>query len=267
VKEAALARNGPVVLVEGDNLVLRHDGRRKEARFTPAVYHELKAVSHVALGLDVMLTPAPDGGRLGDGLVEELRRFRELVVGARGRVRALGLAPDQVRQQEEILSGGLEFIDALTRKGTCGPADRTAFARRMSPLVLANAADAARAELDALHGLVSRWRAEIKPGDWDRVTVVVMGRPLPRKDSLAVQYFARLLGEPGEGLRVVFAESLFDEDKALDSLATRLVDTQVGLDFFGDPARMHRDLLGDAARDYLGRLLGGPQDAVTGPSK
>jgi hypothetical protein len=125
---------------------------------------------------------------------------------------------------------------------------------------MANVADAARAELDALHALVGRWRADMPAGEWDRLTVIVMGRPLPRKDSLAVQYFSRLLGEPGEGRRVVFAESLFDESKALDLLATRVVDTQLGVDFFDDPMRMHRDLLGDAARDYLDRLLGRPGD-------
>jgi hypothetical protein len=261
-KEAALARGGPVILVEGDNLVLKHGGQRREVRFAPGVYHELKAVSHIALALDVMIAAAPDGGRLGDGLGDELHRFRELIVGARERIPTLGLAPGQAKRQEEIITASLEFIDALTRKGTCGSADRTAFARRMAPLVMANAAAAARAELDALHGLVCRWRGEMAPGDWDRLTVVVMGRPLPRKDSLAVQYFARLLGEPGEGRRVVFAESLFDEAKALDSLATRLVDTQVSIDFFGDPTRMHRDLLGDAAREYLSQLLARPQAAA-----
>jgi hypothetical protein len=36
----------------------------------------------------------------------------------------------------------------------------------------------------------------------------------------------------------------------------------VGLGFFDDPLRMDRDLLADAARDYLSRLLGQPDRAV-----
>src|SRR3954462_7953833 len=51
--------------------------------------------------------------------------------------------------------------------------------------------------------------------EWERLTVVVMGRQLPRRDNLAVRYFAPLLGEPGEGRRIVYAESLFDDPKAL----------------------------------------------------
>src|SRR4051812_9541864 len=105
---------------------------------------------------------------------------------------------------------------------------------------MANVADATRAHLDSLHRLVSTWRDGMPVAEWERLKVVVMGGQLPRKDNLAVQYFARLLGEPGEGKRIVYAESLFDEPKALDLLATHLVDAQVGLDFFDDPMRMHR---------------------------
>ena len=54
------------------------------------------------------------------------------------------------------------------------------------------------------------------------------------------------------------SDFLFDEPRALDLLATRLVDTQVGIDFFNDPLRMHRDLLSDAAQDYLPILIDKP---------
>lgn len=257
-KERALARTGPVIFVEGDNLVLKHGDRRTEARFTPDVYHTLKTVSHIPLALDVMLTRVLDGGRVGDDLLDELHRYRGLIVGARERVQTLGLEPGQSRRQAEIIGGALEFIDALTRSRTCEPGARAAFTHRMTPLVMANTADAARADLDALHQLVSRWRDQTPADDWNKLTVIVLGRPLPRRDNLAVQYFSRLLGEPGESERVVYAESLFDEPMALDLLATRLVDTQVGLDFFGDPARLRRDLLGDAAKEYLDHLLEQP---------
>ncbi len=87
---------------------------------------------------------------------------------------------------------------------------------------------------------------------------MILGSALPRKQGLTVQYFARLLGEPGEGPRIIYAESIRDEAKALDLMATRAVDTNIGVDFFNDPARMHRDLLSDAARDYLPLLIDRP---------
>jgi hypothetical protein len=100
------------------------------------------------------------------------------------------------------------------------------------------------------------WKNELAPEEWETLTVVVMGTQLPRKSNLAVQYFARLLGEPSEGRRIIYAEALFDETRAIDLMATRLVDTQVGIDFFNDPMRMHRDLLADAAQNYLPILIG-----------
>ena len=74
---------------------------------------------------------------------------------------------------------------------------------------------------------------------------------MPREDLVVTQYFLRLLHEPREGRRVVYAESLWEEPKALDLLGTHLLDGSVGEAFFGDYMRMHRDLLGAAASQYL----------------
>jgi hypothetical protein len=49
----------------------------------------------------------------------------------------------------------------------------------------------------------------------------------------------------------VYAEALFEEPKALNLLGTHLVDTEIGRDFFAEPTRMKRDLLGDAAEQIL----------------
>jgi hypothetical protein len=78
---------------------------------------------------------------------------------------------------------------------------------------------------------------------------------MPREDLVVTQYFLRLLHEPKEGRRVVYAESMWEEPKALDLLGTHLLDGSVGDAFFGDYMRMHRDLLGDAAKAYLRELL------------
>jgi hypothetical protein len=129
----------------------------------------------------------------------------------------------------------------------------------MTPWVMANVAEAARSELDALHRQVSLWRSQLTEEEWKALSVVILGSALPRKENLTVQYFARLLGEPGEGRRITFAESIRDEPKALDLMATRTVDTAIGVDFFNDPLRMHRDLLADAAKEYLPLLLDRPQ--------
>ncbi len=90
--------------------------------------------------------------------------------------------------------------------------------------------------------------------EWGRLRVVVIGSQMPRRDNAAVQYFSRLLGEGGEGRRLVYAEALYDEGRALNLLGTHQLDREVGAAFFGDPGRMERDLLGAAAAEYLRTL-------------
>ena len=65
-----------------------------------------------------------------------------------------------------------------------------------------------------LHRQVCQWKAEMTPEEWNRVTVLIIGRQLPRKDNLAVQYFARLFGQNGEGKRLIYAEGLAEEPRA-----------------------------------------------------
>jgi hypothetical protein len=257
-KDAALARIGPVIFVEGDDLVLKRGAGRSKVRFIPDTYHVMKAISHVALAIDVTLAAHADEHPLGDEVLKDLREYRSLLLPAMERLATSGLDAEQREREKTILAECAAFLDSVIERRAGSTADRTAFAHRMWPLVTTNARSAARAALDSLHRQASAWKEQLSPEEWNRLTVVVMGAQLPRKGNLAVQYFARLLGEPGEGRRIVYAEALFDEPRALDLLATRLVDTQVGIDFFNDPLRMHRDLLSDAAQDYLPILIDKP---------
>jgi hypothetical protein len=257
-KEASLDRGGPVILMEGDNVVLRRGGTRLEVPYTPAVYHILKAVAHVPLALDVILTAHAGEAALNDAALNELREYRGQMTAAEPSLAAQGLDAEQLERQKKILAECRGFLDSVVQARHCTRGERIAFARRMTPLVLKNVGEAARAELDALHARVEAWRSEMTAEEWKSLRVVILGSALPRKENTAVQYFARLLGEPGEGPRIIYAESIRDEAKALDLMATRAVDTNIGVDFFNDPARMHRDLLSDAAREYLPLLIDRP---------
>jgi hypothetical protein len=257
-KEANLAQAGPVILMEGDNIVLRRGGSRVETPYTPAVYHILKSVAHVPLALDVVLAPHADEATLNDKVLAELREYRRLMEQVEPSLVAHGLVPEQLERQKTIFAECRAFLDSVVQARRCSGEERVAFARRMTPIVMKNVGEAARAELDSLHARIRAWRSEMTPEEWKGLKVVILGSALPRKQSLTVQYFARLLGEPGEGARIIYAESVREEDKALDLMATRAVDTTIGADFFNDPTRMHRDLLSDAARDYLPLLIDRP---------
>lgn len=255
-KATALEQHGPVIIVSGDDLILRKGKSRVQVRVIPEIYHTLKAIAHVPMAIDVALAAHSEEKAFSDDFLQELRDYRKLLPTAEARLTKAGLNPEQIERQKAILTSCMAFVDSVVAKKRCPDAERSAFARRLNPLVMANAAAAARAVLDALHRQVSQWTSGMNLDEWDHLTILIIGRQLPRKDNLAVQYFARLLGERGEGQRIIYAEGLAEEPRALDLLATHLVDTGIAEDFFNDFERMNRDLLSDGARDYLPLLIG-----------
>jgi hypothetical protein len=258
-KQQTLVKSGPVMIMVGDDLVLKRGEKRTQVRVVPELFHTLKTFDHIALALDVALSAHAGENPLGQDFLSELRDYRGLFPAAGERIDKVELDAEQRARQKSILAECARFLDSVLDKRQCTPQERIALARRLNPLLMANVSAAARAVLDSLHRQVCDWKRQLTPAEWDALTVIVLGRQLPRKDNMVVQYFARLLGQAGEGTRIIYAEGLGDEPRALDLLATRLVDTQVGVDFFNDSNRMARDLLSDAARDYLPLLLDQPR--------
>jgi hypothetical protein len=253
-RSAMLAHVGPVIVVyEGDKVALLRNGARAEKRFVAPSDADLKGVAHVPLGLFTALDTLGDGPVAAERLAA-LAHLRDTVAAARSALDGRGFAAATLDRQRRILDASLELVDTTISRKQARRADALAFARRMAPLVLANVTEAARAQIDGLHAVVSAWRREMTADEWRALRVVVIGVHMARDEELATQYFLRLLGEPAEGRRVVYAEGLWDESRALDLLGTHMIDGRVGAAFFGEDLRMHRDVLGDAAKAYLDEL-------------
>jgi hypothetical protein len=252
-KSRVLASIGPTLIVNGDNFALLRGGRRVNANAGTPIYDPVKTIAHIPLAIYVTLTP-------GDGPVDEdrlktLAGLRELIPPAEASLDNMKLPPTTLARQKQIVATSLAFIDDVAGKRKFAHSALLEFTRGMTPLVMENVAEATRAQLDATHAQVSAWRHDLSPQEWAQLHVVIVGPHMPREDLVVMQYFLRLLHEPAEGRRVVYAESLWQESQALDLLGTHLLDGGVGEAFFGDYMRMHRDLLGDAAKQYLVRLL------------
>jgi len=131
--------------------------------------------------------------------------------------------------------------------------------------VLANAADAATAQLDGLHALVQQWRGEMGEAEWQRLYVVILGPRMPRAGNLQFAYFANALGNAAIDQRLFYAEGIFDVKGGLDLLATIITDRELSAAVFDDPLRMDRDLLADGAAAHLLSMFGrlGPAERET----
>jgi hypothetical protein len=252
-RKDVLARTGPVILVSGDDLVLLRDGKRTEAKVVPAIYHTLKTISHIPLAIYAMTAPVLDTP-FDDAKRADLQRYREKLPTVAKCLAECGLTEPALQRQQKLVAAAGAFLDGAIEKGKITRHERLAYVRLQTPLILENVKDTARAQLDGLNRQVQTWKAEMTPAEWQSLRVVIEGSPMPRKGHLTVQYFSRLLAEPGEGLRIVYAESLFDETRALTLLGTELLDSEIATAFFADPMRMHRDLLADAATECLNEM-------------
>jgi hypothetical protein len=252
-KSRVLKSSGPILIVNGDNFTLLRQGRRVEANVGTPIYDPVKTIAHIPLAIYVTLTPGD--GALDDDRLKTLAGLRDLIPPAETSLDVLNLPAATLARQKQIVAASLAFLDEVTRRRRFERSLLQAFTRRMAPLVMENVTEAARAQLDATHARVSAWRRDLSPEEWSQLHVLIVGPHMPRENLVVTQYFLRLLHEPAEGRRVVYAESLWEEKQALDLLGTHLLDGSVGEAFFGDYLRMHRDLLGDAASQYLPRLL------------
>jgi hypothetical protein len=248
-----LAQQGPIIIADGDNLILLCRGQRTEVNVTPASYHVVKAVSHIPLAIHVLLVSAGEGA-LAEERLKELHACRDQMDKAAKSLADRGLPEDILKVQLEVIQESAKFLDDVLADKKVKAQTRLAFTRKLGPLLLKSAGHAARVQLGGMHKQVMAWKATLTDAEWKQLRVLIPGSALPRQGNLRTQYFARLLGEKGEGGRILYAEGLFEEGRALNLLGTYELDAGIGFAFFDDPTRMHRDLLADAAAAHLKKM-------------
>src|SRR4051812_18019501 len=98
-KARALSKEGPVMIVIGDDLVMRQGEKRRQARFIPDSYHTLKTYAHIPMAIDVALAPHGDENPLGEGTVRELRDYRGMIPAAGSAIASAGLDAEERERQ------------------------------------------------------------------------------------------------------------------------------------------------------------------------
>jgi hypothetical protein len=255
-RDALLSRTSPVIVVEFDDLLLLRDGKETRAPFTPPVYHALKSVAHLPLGIYGVLAPAASGVAPGGDWRLSLQKMREAAVAVAARAEQMGFDAAQLSRTRRLIEESIGFIDQTAAAGTISEASLRAYARRVAPLTLANASDAARAQVDGLHHAFERLKADMSERELAELYVLVLGSKTPRAGNLQYEYFVNALGRDAADRRVIYVEGVFDRERALGVLATLIIDRRVGRDFYGEEGRMERDLLGDGAEARLLQIFG-----------
>jgi hypothetical protein len=161
-----------------------------------------------------------------------------------------------------LLSQASTLLTEVLRNRAVDRATLREFARTTGALMLDNNTRAQRAALDGLHAAVTALLAKMNEDVRAKLCVVVCGSHQARSQDIVMEYFQRLLGEQAETgaareNRLIYTESTFGEEGALDLIARHIIDQDAGEAFFGDRMRMQRDLLGEGAADYVESLLTG----------
>jgi len=245
----ALARGGPVIVAQEDELIFLHNGFREQATIRPPIYHELKAVAHIPLALYVTL--AFETGSVAGPRLAHLEHYHSLLLRARASLPQRRFTREQLERQQHIVSESVDLLEQVIATRSVSREGLARFASSVTPLLWANVNEATDSEMTLLYAQMAKWRNQMTPEEWRHFHVVVVGAHMPRQQHLLYQYFARLLDQGQEGQRLVYAEAQWQEQQALNLLARHILDAAVGEAFFGDPMRMHRDLLADAAKAYL----------------
>lgn len=244
----------PIFLVR-DKVSLIKGHKIGELSYTPALYDQLKSLSHLPLGiaaagLSAIETPRDLSWRAS------LTDMKDKAIAAKARLDSSVLNQAQKQRQITIIDQSLAFIDDALSKSAIDPIALKNYTRAMAPLVLANTTDAANAQIAMLDQTVTDLGKSLSPDEWARAVVVITGPKTAREGNLQSQYFMFRLGEQRMGKRILYIENIFDEDQALSVLQTVLLDRKIGGLFFNDPSRMERDLLSDAATVELMQRFG-----------
>lgn len=248
-RSQVLAKAKPVIFCDGDKLTLIADGKRTVGESMPIKYHRLKTIAH--LPFMVYLTLREPSTKPFDGLSPNGFPIETLVMKIEKELPTYDLTPEELERQKKIVAD-CDYVIRSVRKDEV-PTHRQLidFARKMGPLQEANAEAAAAIELDHYRKQADAWRTAMGEETWKEVSVVIGGGQMPRKRNRMTQLFAAMLGVPGEGKRIIYAEGLYDIDKALNLFATHHLDAESAAAFFDDPARLDEDLLSRGAAKYV----------------
>lgn len=245
-----LESGGPIILLRDGQIVLINDDTETAAQVILSDYNAFKTFAHIPVAIYLLL--GPEGtGEIDDQRLIQVRDYHDKLVEVENNFMEIDLSGDNLDRQKNILTKSKRFLEQVMQQRICSSAELRCFTRCMLPMIKENIACAAASQLDEMHTQVMAWKREIPPAKWHKVRVAIKGAVLARDDNLAKQYFERLLRVKGEGMRLTYMELYFPPTPMQTLLATRSVDRGIGNAVFGDPNRMFRDVLADAARAHI----------------
>lgn len=215
-----LAERDPILVVLADDLVLFRGAARSRFRVTTPELTHVKSVAHAPVALWLLLQRSDREPRLA---------------ALRASIAASPADP--------ILTETLRWMDRT-------PHAPDELAAAVGPALEESIARATTMQLAALHRTTEAALATLSAPERRALHVAVTGDHQARIRSLPMQYFQRRFADPD---RVLYAEGIVDAEEAAALVGKQRLDRAMAKAFFGDPRRLQRDVLGDAAAAELAK--------------
>jgi len=227
----------------------------------PESYHALKDIAHTPFAAYLLLSPVEQGVVDLKSQTDALNALLSRIDNAKTEVTAKWFSADEMDRANRILDATAELVRQTLQTQTVSKDSLYAFAKKLGPLMLANAWDAGCAQINGTHAQMMTWKDSLSSDDWQQLIAVNRARHQARYRNAATQYFSWLFdvkgtswSYPGESMRVIYVESLGPGEDASDELATVLIDADASQAFFGDRWRLSEDVLSEGAAACIEKL-------------
>jgi hypothetical protein len=243
------------LIVVQDDVLLLYRGDEPVRQFTglePPLYDKMKTLGHVPLAVFSLLH-AVDDGPLSPSLKARLVSYRRLLDSAGAaldvgdEVKA-GILPRPV----DIHAMAMAFLGTVLGAGAASRQALHGFTRGVCDDVDIVLAVAAKAQLEAVERVMAEVRALLTPKEWADLRVLILGPYMAKQGEIFLQYFSKLLNTPVSGDRRLVYFDGDDLKAAFERFGTATLDAEAAQAIFGNRRRLHRDVLADATREYLG---------------
>ena len=245
------------VLVFFDGQFYFSDGeQRAQYRASAPGSALLKAAAHAPIGVFTTLLRNTAKAALEPDTRKRLSRSQRALTEAQSFLQQAGaengLSEAACADAAHVLQATHAFVSEVLAQQRAEAAQLESFARQLGPQLLRLTEHATELELSALHAATEAAIEDMDDRQRACFEVVIAGAHQARDRSLPLQYFQKRFAEaPGEERRIAYAESVNSPDEARELVGTRRLDRKIATAFFGNPERLQRDVLGDAAASLL----------------
>jgi hypothetical protein len=246
----------PVILAMfnrvGGKYVLIRNGNVEAVEPVPALYQQIKSVSHTIVGIFEIVSsyfanPEVENWR------PKLTEYNKMLKEALATLGDVGMPPEVEKHCRAILEGGIKFTDEALKKGTFSSEGYSAYAKSVWPATAKNVELAGKLQVDHFEALITKWRKEMGEEEWSRLYAVVNTAWAMRRENVHFQILAQMMGRDAVNDRLIIAESIQDptQDDLIMLLGRVINDRDLAVHVFGKKLeyRMDVELMGEAARE------------------